>query len=526
MRKLFKDSHPLLFSELHSDKNNDLNFSNLFENSAQKVWWQCRIDLRHQWYQTIRSRTIQGYGCPFCSGRRTLREESFAYLFPELASELHPTKNPEFDPYNYSPNSNKTVWWQCRKGHVSKDKIFNRIIKKSGCKICKQLKNSLAFKYPEIAKEWHQDKNNSLSPKEVSPGSNLKVWWQCKKNPNHAWQSTVYNRVSGKGCPFCAKTAVTHENSLSFRFPNIAKQWHPLKNNDLKPSDVSYGRSKKVWWRCQEINQHEWQSSVNSRTQKNNNQCPICTKSRYNESNSLEVNFPAIAAEWHPEKNLILTPNQVTKASGKKVWWQCPVNSEHEWEAEIKNRTLLGSGCPFCANEKNIIRLQEHIFDIVYKDLDYYHNFLNHLSTLKKLLNLKFSESPKIIQSFYRMIFSSIITALETYLSDAFHNKVINNDNLLEKFICSVSEFSNKQYALTEVIEWQKNIKKKVTEYLFNIIWHNLPKVENMYKSVLEVDFPEDISDLHKAVAIRHDIVHRNGRTKSGRIHSFDKNQI
>jgi len=30
-----------------------------------------------------------------------------------------------------------------------------------------------------------------------------------------------------------------------------------------------------------------------------------------------------------------------------KVWWRCPVNPSHEWEAVVHNRAV-GNGCPFC----------------------------------------------------------------------------------------------------------------------------------------------------------------------------------
>lgn len=55
-----------------------------------------------------------------------------------------------------------------------------------------------------------------------------------------------------------------------------------------------------------------------------------------------------IFGEWHPTKNT-LTPDSVTKGSGRKVWWlgQCG----HEWEAVVQNR-VKGAGCPFCANKR------------------------------------------------------------------------------------------------------------------------------------------------------------------------------
>ena len=42
----------------------------------------------------------------------------------------------------------------------------------------------------------------------------------------------------------CAKRKI----SLEEYAPDLAKQWHPTKNGDLKPMDVTYGSKKKVWW--------------------------------------------------------------------------------------------------------------------------------------------------------------------------------------------------------------------------------------------------------------------------------------
>lgn len=38
-----------------------------------------------------------------------------------------------------------------------------------------------------------------------------------------------------------------------------------------------------------------------------------------------------------------------------------------------------------------------------------------------------------------------------------------------------------------------------------------------MYKATLGVEFPSDIKSLSDAITARHDIVHRNGKTTSGR---------
>ena len=65
-----------------------------------------------------------------------------------------------------------------------------------------------------------------------------------------------------------------------------------------------------------------------------------------------EVN-PALAKEWHPNKNGDLTPFDFSQGAKIKVWWQCSKNDEHVWEAKINSRsTSKKSGCPFCNGRK------------------------------------------------------------------------------------------------------------------------------------------------------------------------------
>ena len=53
---------------------------------------------------------------------------------------------------------------------------------------------------------------------------------------------------------------------------------------------------------------------------------------------------PEIGAQWAPINKL--SPDQVSCGSHLKVWWIC--SEGHQWQATVKNRALLGSGCPYC----------------------------------------------------------------------------------------------------------------------------------------------------------------------------------
>ena len=68
------------------------------------------------------------------------------------------------------------------------------------------------------------------------------------------------------------KNIILGYNDFATVMPSIAKEWHPTKNGDLTPQDVTVGSNKKVWWLCEKG--HEWKTSVVHRS--NGNRCPKC----------------------------------------------------------------------------------------------------------------------------------------------------------------------------------------------------------------------------------------------------------
>lgn len=122
-----------------------------------------------------------------------------------------------------------------------------------------------------MAKQWHPTKNNELKSSDITPGSHKKAWWICEKG--HEWEALIKSRNVGIGCPYCSNQKVGYGNDLQTNNPDLAKQWHPIKNELLKPSDVSQNSNKKVWWICGKG--HEWEAIVNSRN--SGNGCSKCS---------------------------------------------------------------------------------------------------------------------------------------------------------------------------------------------------------------------------------------------------------
>jgi hypothetical protein len=208
---------------------------------------------------------------------------------------------------------------------------------------------TLAKASPRLARQWHLGRNGSLTPKDVGPSSHKKVWWQCKTNDDHVWLSTVKNRSQGNGCPFCAGKLVSATNSLLARRPDLVAFWDEEANAPLRPSEITEGSGRLVWWKCPTNPQHVWKRVVAK--QCSSRGCPFCRGRRVSPESSLASVTPHLAKQWHPTLNKSLTPYGVTGGSSHRVWWQCPRVPAHIWVASISNRKK-GQGCPFCAGKR------------------------------------------------------------------------------------------------------------------------------------------------------------------------------
>ena len=134
---------------------------------------------------------------------------------------------------------------------------------------------------------------------------------------------------------------------------------------------------------------------------------------------------------------------------------------------------------------------------------------------IEKLLETKVDDSVSSV--FRRMLYVNVITALETYLSDAFINTVANKPELMRRFIETTPEFQAERVPLSEVFKAVEQIERKARSYLIDVVWHHLDRIKPMYRATLGIEFPSDAGSIFRAILVRHDVVHRNGKTKDGK---------
>lgn len=149
-------------------------------------------------------------------------------------------------------------------------------------------------------------------------------------------------------CPVCSgKTALAGFNSLAKTHPLLADQWDPERNAGLQSGDVVPRSNKMVHWICPRG--HRYPATISNRAI-NGSGCPVCAGfAVLTGTNDLATTHPALAAEWHPNLNGDIRPEQVISGSNNKFAWLCP-NGHTYWKTIQKRRG--GQGCSTCSGRR------------------------------------------------------------------------------------------------------------------------------------------------------------------------------
>ena len=212
----------------------------------------------------------------------------------------------------------------------------------------------------DIIEEWNTEKNGDLTPHDVRPKSAKRIWWihpyddpETGKHYEFEWETQVYNRTNGSGCPylrkgnFRKKWPEVDENGRMTTNPNLryvnhliiqkAYQYHirSLQKNGilLKTATLrrmilpkaaiggSGGRCRMRIQRQAGISILNGRARVKDRTWKHAG-CPYLTGHKiWVGFNDLATVNPPLAQQWHPTRNGTLKPSDVTAYSSRKVWW-------------------------------------------------------------------------------------------------------------------------------------------------------------------------------------------------------------
>jgi len=402
-------THPELIKYWDFSKNKEAPCS-VARGSNKKYWWVC--DLGHS-YDMVVANKVKGQKCPYCVGKRVLKGfNDFATTESLLMTEWDYEKNKDVSPELVTRNSHKKVYWKCPANHTWAAVISSRS-QGRGCPYCRTFGTSIpeqaVFFYiekqfndvhgrdmslgfeldiyiPTIKTAIEYDGVQFHNSEKSYKRDNLKDC-KCKQNgirlirireqkldktesaecifrenDNYSDLNNVINHVlemiGGTKQADVENDIIQIMNryysyvksrSLESVAPDLAKEWHPHSNGDMKPTMISPNTHHKVWWICSKG--HSYQASPAKRYSQGRG-CPYCSHQKVlvNETD-FASRYPQLAKEWDFEKNS-KDPNEVFPNSHIKYYWKCPQKHD-SYPSSIANR-VKGKGCPVCAGHIRI----------------------------------------------------------------------------------------------------------------------------------------------------------------------------
>lgn len=250
--------------ELEGGKNSEVNFRNVPVNSKERIFWIGSCG--HEWQQSPHQRG-RGFGCTVCAGKQVVPGiNDLGSEYPDVAKYLDLEKS-DFDATEITSHSGRKAFWFCDVGHTYESVVASRVNQKVHCPVC-SLKvfqagsNDIVTTSPELLEFWHGHLNLPLVPRQVTAGSNVKVWWQCLEG-HPPFLATVRSRKL-HGCPYCSGWAMLPgETDLLSVDPDLASEWN-IELNSKQASEVSSGSDYLAWWT--DNMGHTWQQKVQVRS--------------------------------------------------------------------------------------------------------------------------------------------------------------------------------------------------------------------------------------------------------------------
>ena len=159
----------------------------------KKVIWKCRLG--HEWTASVKSRSINGSGCPYCSHNKVLVGfNDLATVVPKVADEW--SEKNEKKPTEVTAFANRKAWWKCRDCDYEWNTLISTRSGGSKCPCCSGYtfikgRNDLKTTHPEITEEW-SEKNYPLQPDEVNAKSRKMCGGIVRNVAMNGSQSSMY----------------------------------------------------------------------------------------------------------------------------------------------------------------------------------------------------------------------------------------------------------------------------------------------------------------------------------------------
>jgi hypothetical protein len=196
----------------------------------------------------------------------------------------------------------------------------------------------------------------------------------------------------------------------------------------------------------------------------------------------------------------------------KEIFYCHFCNEPHKFTLEVENNNLTVT-----SKDKNISGGLSYSNNIEMEELPYstpqdakaFYDL--QIERLLQILNVEINKYI-VDQSLNRLIYSGIITSLETYLNEVLISIVFSSECTLEKFVNEYEPYKKEQLSLNEIFLKFNYLENKVRKDLNNLIYHNIPKIIRIFNIFdFELDKFSNIKNLVAGIQKRHSLIHRSG---------------
>lgn len=129
-----------------------------------------------------------------------------------------------------------------------------------------------------------------------------------------------------------------------------------------------------------------------------------------------------------------------------------------------------------------------------------------------------------------RLVFAGAISSLEAYLGDTLINSVQEDADIRNALLKNNKVLGEITITAAELAADEDILTKRLTSSLRSYLYHNLKTVSALYRAAFDIPLSpskEESDILFRAMPLRHDCVHRNGRTPTGeKLTIFDKEYV
>lgn len=157
-----------------------------------------------------------------------------------------------------------------------------------------------------------------------------------------------------------------------------------------------------------------------------------------------------------------------------------------------------------------------------------YHEIYNMFCGRMRQLNeiVENEKNPFTDKMMLQMAYAHSVTLFEAMVGDVIKAALTKYPHMMERLVKGISDSSEEKYTLKKIVELG-GIDGIAMSVFNDLTFHNISVVKRYVNMLCNNKMNNrHIGNMFRVAQVRHDLVHRNGRSKDGDYHTFDTDYV